>query len=93
MSRPVLKVGISSEHHPDAFAAEANAELAAVPRPMLLQPLLKPRVVLADSFQLKGTGNVLLFDTFNRSETLFHITDAGSDDGYQRPGHSKCLRV
>jgi hypothetical protein len=65
MLLPVLEVSLATEDYPDATAAETDKQLAAVTSPMLLQPLLKPRIVLADAFQLKGTRHVLLLYTFD----------------------------
>jgi hypothetical protein len=62
---PVLQVSLAAEDYPDATAAESDTQFASVASPMFLQPLLKPRIVLADAFQLKGTGHVLLLYTFD----------------------------
>lgn len=37
---------------------------------MLFKPLLKSRIVLADTFQLKGAGHVLLLYTLGHLSTL-----------------------
>jgi hypothetical protein len=55
MLLPVLQVSLPAEDDSDAPAPEANTQLAAVARPMLLQPLLKLRIVFTDASQLKGT--------------------------------------
>jgi hypothetical protein len=60
MLLPVLEVSLATEDYPDATAAETNTQLAAVTSPMLLQQLLKPRIVLADAFQFTGTGHVFI---------------------------------
>jgi hypothetical protein len=65
MLLPVLQVSLAAEYDPNAAPSEPHAQLAAVTTPMFLQPLLKPRIVLADALQLKGTGHILLLYTFD----------------------------
>ena len=67
MFLPVLQVSLAAEYDPDASAAQADTQRAAVTSPMLLQPLLKPRIVLAYAFQFQDTGHVLLLCTFDHS--------------------------
>src|SRR6185437_8914004 len=65
MLLPVDQVSLAAENDSNASATEADAEPAAVAHPMLLQPLLQPRIIFADTIQLKGVGHVLLLHTFD----------------------------
>jgi hypothetical protein len=66
---PIFQVGLAAEDDSDAASSEADVEFAPVPRPMLLQPLRKPRIVPGDAFQLNGPSHVLFLDALDHCTT------------------------
>src|SRR5690349_3612815 len=66
MVLPVPQIRLPAEDNADTSHAEADTKPPSVTPSMLFKPLLKSRIVLARSFQLKGAGHVLLLCTLRR---------------------------
>ena len=61
MRLPIRQVSLLAENDPDATSPEADVDLSTVTGPMLFEPLRKPWVIAANTFQLNGAGHILLF--------------------------------